>query len=264
MEARVSVGFLPGETSPAEPNKYIVRGTDAHAWPEVYFEDLGWISFEPTPRGETAPPGYTIEGGEASAGGVNLQSIGNEVQQPGRGRNASDLQDVRDPAGGEGAGNAPAPARDRGPSRWETAFENLLRAVVVAAFVFLLAVPLLKEMRTRRRYARANGSRGRATAAFLDFEDVAAELASPRHGSESAVSYARRISRSHRVPRPPAIRLARIFEAAQYAPGEIPEQQVTEARRLARDLRRSLWSEATWWERASRLFSPIRLLGRTS
>jgi transglutaminase-like putative cysteine protease len=264
MEARVSVGFLPGETSTAEPNNYIVRGTDAHAWPEVYFEDLGWISFEPTPRGETAPPGYTIEGGEPSAGGVNLQSIGNEVQQPGRGRNASDLQDVRDPAGGAGGGNAAGPTRDRGPSRWETAFENLLRAVVVAAFVFLLAVPLLKEVRTRRRYARANGSRGRATAAFLDFEDVAAELASPRHGSESAVAYARRISRSHRVPRPPAMRLARIFEAAQYAPGEIPEQQVTEARRLARDLRRSLWSEATWWERASRLFSPIRLLGRTS
>ena len=265
MEARVSVGFLPGETSPSEPNKYIVRGTDAHAWPEVYFQDLGWISFEPTPRAETAPPGYTVEGDGGTGGAVNLQSIGNEVQRPGQGRNESDLSDVRgNPAGATedvqpAGGNA-----DRGPSRWETAFENLLRALVITAFVLLLAVPLLKEARTRRRYARANGARGRATAAFLDFEDVAADLASPRNGSESAVAYAHRISRTHRVPRPPAMRLARIFEAAQYAPEEIPEQQVTEARRLARDLRRSLWSEATWWERASRLFSPFRLLGRAS
>ena len=263
MEARVSVGFLPGETSPDAPNEYIVRGTDAHAWPEVYFEDLGWISFEPTPRGETAPPGYTIEGGGQSTG-VNLQSIGNEVQDPTRGRNESDLQDVRDPSGGAQGPAATGGERNQGPSRWETAFANLLRALLVAGVAFLLTVPLLKEARTRRRYARADGNRDRATAAFLDFQDVAAELASPRSGSESAVSYARRISRTHRVPRPTAMRLARIFEAAQYAPAEIPEQQATEARRLARDLRRNLWSEATWWERASRLFSPVRLLGRTS
>lgn len=264
MEARVSVGFLPGETSPDAPNEYIVRGTDAHAWPEVYFEDLGWISFEPTPRGETTPPGYTIQAGGTTSPGVNLQSIGNEARIAGQDPNQNDLSDVRGNAAGatENVGGAGS-GRDQRPSRWETAFQNLLRALVVALIAFLFSVPMLKEMRTKRRYARADGARGRATAAFLDFEDVAAELASPRTGSESAVAYARRISRTHRVPRPPAMRLARIFEAAQYAPQDIPEQQVTEARRLARDLRRNLWSEATWWERASRLFSPVRLLGRT-
>lgn len=263
MEARVSVGFLPGETSPEAPNRYIVRGTDAHAWPEVYFEDLGWISFEPTPRAETAPPGYTLQGVAPSIAGVNLQTIGNEFQRPGGGRNQSDLQAVRDPAQGARDVAPTGPGRDAGPSRWETAFANLLRVLLLGALAFLIAVPMIKEARTKRRYALAGGARDRATAAFLDFQDVASELASPRSGAESAVAYARRISRSHRVPRPPALRLARIFEAAQYAPQEIPEQQVREARRLARDLRRSLWSEATWWERASRLFSPVRLFGRT-
>ena len=263
METRVSVGFLPGETSPDAPDEYIVRGTDAHAWPEVYFENIGWIAFEPTPRQETTPPGYTVEGVGATTAGVNLQSVENAAAAPGGRRANNDLQNVRDPGGATrdlgGLGNE----RDRTPNRWEVAFENLLRVLVIASFAFLLAVPLLKELRTRRRYARAEGTRGRATAAFLEFEDVAAELASPRSGAESAVAYARRISRSHRVPRPPALRLARIFEAAQYAPEEISEQLVTEARRLARQLRRNLWSEATWWERASRLFSPVRLLGRT-
>ncbi|MGH2754433.1 MAG: transglutaminaseTgpA domain-containing protein, partial [Actinomycetota bacterium] len=53
--ARVSVGFLPGEQDAAE-NRFTVRGTDAHAWPEVYFEDFGWIAFEPTPRPEAVTP----------------------------------------------------------------------------------------------------------------------------------------------------------------------------------------------------------------
>ena len=264
METRVSVGFLPGETSPEAPDEYVVRGTDAHAWPEVYFENLGWIAFEPTPREETTPPGYTVDGAGATTAGVNLQSVENAAAAPGGRRANNDLQDVRDPGGATRDIGGAGQRRDRNANRWEAAFENLLRVLVIAGFAFLLAVPLLKELRTRRRYARADGARSRATAAFLEFEDVAAELASPRSGAESAVAYARRISRSHRVPRPPALRLARIFEAAQYAPEEIPEQQVTEARRLARDLRRTLWSEATWWERASRLFSPVRLLGRTS
>ncbi|MBW3595286.1 MAG: transglutaminase domain-containing protein, partial [Actinobacteria bacterium] len=264
MEARVSVGFLPGSTSPSAPNQYVVRGTDAHAWPEVYFEDLGWISFEPTPRELTTPPGYTIQGGGTTPVGVNLQSERNRFVDPALREGGNNLQDFRDPAGAARGPADPTGAEDRGPTRWETAFANLLRVLTFGAIAFLLAVPLLKETRRKRRYARADGTRSRATAAFLDFEDAAAELASPRADAESAVAYVSRIARSHRVPRPPAIRLARIFEAAQYAPREIPPNQAVEAQRLASQLRRNLWSEATWWERASRLFSPTRLVGRQS
>jgi hypothetical protein len=32
-----------------------------HAWPEVYFEGVGWVRFEPTPQDRTsAPPAYTV------------------------------------------------------------------------------------------------------------------------------------------------------------------------------------------------------------
>ncbi|MBP2097237.1 transglutaminase-like domain-containing protein [Enterococcus rivorum] len=45
-------GFAPGERSydsAAATNKYTIRNSDAHSWPEVYFEGYGWIPFEPTP-----------------------------------------------------------------------------------------------------------------------------------------------------------------------------------------------------------------------
>jgi transglutaminase-like putative cysteine protease len=49
IPARVAVGFTPGNTDPDDPNLYRVLGRHAHAWPEVFFPDTGWVAFEPTP-----------------------------------------------------------------------------------------------------------------------------------------------------------------------------------------------------------------------
>lgn len=47
IPARMSIGYLPG--SFGSDGVAVVRGKDAHAWPEVYFDDVGWVRFEPTP-----------------------------------------------------------------------------------------------------------------------------------------------------------------------------------------------------------------------
>ena len=47
VPARMAVGFAQGEYE-RDSNKYVVRRLDAHAWPEVYFPDIGWVEFEPT------------------------------------------------------------------------------------------------------------------------------------------------------------------------------------------------------------------------
>jgi transglutaminase-like putative cysteine protease len=62
VPARLAVGLGEGERQ-EESNTYLVRQSDAHAWPEVYFPGLGWIEFEPTvsyppidrPLGENQP-----------------------------------------------------------------------------------------------------------------------------------------------------------------------------------------------------------------
>ena len=48
LPTRVAVGFTPGGYNP-DRGWYEVRGTNAHAWPEVWFADAGWVRFEPTP-----------------------------------------------------------------------------------------------------------------------------------------------------------------------------------------------------------------------
>ncbi|MCY7411977.1 MAG: DUF3488 and transglutaminase-like domain-containing protein [Salinibacterium sp.] len=58
IPARVAVGFTPGEAGPAPedgPIEYRVSTYNLHAWPELYFDGVGWVRFEPTPSRGVAP-----------------------------------------------------------------------------------------------------------------------------------------------------------------------------------------------------------------
>ena len=59
IPARLAIGFLPGRLS---QGSYTVRASDAHAWPELYFDGVGWLRFEPTPASTqpTVAPAYTL------------------------------------------------------------------------------------------------------------------------------------------------------------------------------------------------------------
>ncbi|WP_233203840.1 transglutaminase TgpA family protein [Halegenticoccus soli] len=47
VPARFVTGYTPGER--VGENEWVVRGLNAHAWVEVYFPDVGWVRFDPTP-----------------------------------------------------------------------------------------------------------------------------------------------------------------------------------------------------------------------
>ena len=47
LPARVVVGFVEGRYD-EDDDRYLVTEADAHTWPEVYFNGIGWIPFEPT------------------------------------------------------------------------------------------------------------------------------------------------------------------------------------------------------------------------
>ncbi len=69
IPARVSVGFTAGNFT---GERYSVLGKNAHAWPEVWFDELGWVPFEPTPgRGIPGAESYTNVAAEQDATGVD-------------------------------------------------------------------------------------------------------------------------------------------------------------------------------------------------
>jgi transglutaminase-like putative cysteine protease len=63
IPARLATGFTAG-TQAKQPDHYVVKTSDSHAWTEVYFQDYGWIRFEPTPGGQgtAVPPNYMGNG----------------------------------------------------------------------------------------------------------------------------------------------------------------------------------------------------------
>ncbi len=254
---RVAVGFLPGETGIAQPNSYTVRGNDAHAWPEVFFDELGWVAFEPTPRGSAPPPAYTSR--RPAPGGAAVPQVGaGPVRGQARGVAAlpRGLQDSRFAQ----SGRASREPRRPDPADWRGAFLRLTLVLLVFSVAFLIAVPATKEWWTRRQYHRATDPDARAEAAFAHFEREARDLASPRARAETASTYVGRLREMRVVPNGPAVRLADLFEAAVYSSEALSPEEADEAVGLVRRLRKELWAEAGWWQRVGRLFSPAPLL----
>lgn len=58
LPSRVAVGFLPGTRGAG--GRWDVSIRSMHAWPELFFDGLGWVRFEPTPS-VAAPPAHTGE-----------------------------------------------------------------------------------------------------------------------------------------------------------------------------------------------------------
>jgi transglutaminase-like putative cysteine protease len=78
LPARVAAGYLPGYIDTLT-GAHIVRVGDAHAWVEIYFQEHGWVAFDPTPRPD-ANLGFASRGGWLHFGfedytGVSLVSV---------------------------------------------------------------------------------------------------------------------------------------------------------------------------------------------
>ena len=50
IPARVAAGYAVSETSRGQSASVLIRGADAHAWPEIYLEDIGWVVVDLSPQ----------------------------------------------------------------------------------------------------------------------------------------------------------------------------------------------------------------------
>ena len=75
IPARVAVGFTTGKQ--IGEGTYSVTGRNAHAWPEVWFDGLGWVLFEPTPgRGASGAQSYTgVEAAQDTSTGTQQDGV---------------------------------------------------------------------------------------------------------------------------------------------------------------------------------------------
>jgi transglutaminase-like putative cysteine protease len=102
IPARYAVGYSTGQ--PRGNDTYLVRSMNAHAWVEVYFQDVGWVRFDPTPGGnrlatEAQLLERAVENGNASTEQVVRQLLEESDDSP---RGPGDSEFPGDGPGGSG------------------------------------------------------------------------------------------------------------------------------------------------------------------
>ncbi|MGW1377265.1 transglutaminase family protein [Streptomyces sp. NPDC002446] len=228
IPARVAVGFTPGTKQPDGTTSVSLK--DAHAWPELYFQGIGWTRFEPTPSRGTIPDYATPDTADTT-------DPGNPAPEPARPEAPADGPSAAPSCGpGEqqsdaGSGCLALPAQsgarpsDGGPSPWAVA------GIALAALLVLVlpAIPLL--WRLRKRSGRlAGGGPGAdgataALAAWHELLDTAWDFGILPDDSLTPRKAAARIIRIGKLPPEPAAaaqRIAAAVEQVLYAPRPQP------------------------------------------
>ena len=255
LPTRVVVGFhVPAGGG-------MVTGKDAVAWPEVLFNDIGWVPFDPMPLADGAtrpvepefipppPPSNTpppsVEPPSASAApSATIRSTTPAVAE------------------------APSTA---GPLA--ATIGGGLAGLVVVTF---LLIALLRAAQTRRRLSAADPAR-RVTGAWNEVLDGLTLAGHPPPASASAAevaSFAAVVAadrrRRPRAPRPaaPALDdLARDVNAVAFGGRTVfgpDEQTAAAARERAIAFRRALYRRRSWWRRMLWWFDPRPLRRRRS
>ena len=202
VPSRVAVGFTQGDAvgavddvtpgdgsdgSAAPATRYVVRGRHAHTWPEVYFDGVGWVAFEPTTgRGNPQAQSYTgIEPQQAEAppaqAATTAPATTTTLPIPGSTAVPGDQLDTVAP-------DAPGPGSAAGRPAWPF-------WVLAAGGVLAAAVLVGRVARRRRRFAglASDPRGGRVAVAWARaVEDLAAAGVAPG-AAETPTELARRV-----------------------------------------------------------------------
>ncbi|MFF0158347.1 DUF3488 and DUF4129 domain-containing transglutaminase family protein [Streptomyces sp. NPDC005263] len=271
IPARVAVGFAPG--SPQADGSVAVGLKDAHAWPELYFEGVGWTRFEPTPSRGTVPS-YTVP--DASGSTLPNPSQPSESAStaasaaPSASETCTPQQRKLDGCASQSPQAAVA-GNDDGP-RWYVLLAWVLGGL--AALAIPLA-PMLWRLRTRAVRLGGHG-RGEADVAlstlavWQELTDTAWDVGIEPDESQTPRTAAARIVRLGRLDPAAAASVHRVADAVEqvlYAPRPRPTAGLADdVRRAAVGLRstvsgstrlravvaprsaiRVVWALSEWW-----------------
>jgi hypothetical protein len=187
IPSRVAVGFLPGAANKENKGlfgrEFTVTSHDLHAWPELYFDGVGWIPFEPTP-GRGVVPSYAVHD-------INLDPLPNAV-----------APDITVPTGAATAGPRFDPGQQNGPTGSATSAKSgppawigwLWFGSVVLILLVLGLFPAFMRAATRgRRLGALRNNVATPSVAWQEILDTAEDIGARLHDTatprENAVGF---------------------------------------------------------------------------
>ncbi len=260
IPSRIAIGYTPGTRQ--KNGTWQVTTADAHAWPELYFPDLGWLRFEPTPsgpdgQGTAQQPSYAITGPPA----FHVTGPGSKIGQPTTkpGIATRPVGHVKAPGTGKVGTDQGITPRQPGHFRWPVG--QILLALLALLAVVAVTPGIARIVSRRRRWHAAEGDTGLARAAW---QEVCADLDDfglTHRLSESPRAMARRVSADAHIDesaRQAISRVATVVERCRYA--AVPASAAG-IRADVTEVRRALARSSSMSRRLRARFVPASVIG---
>ncbi|MFG1701853.1 transglutaminaseTgpA domain-containing protein [Nonomuraea sp. M3C6] len=228
IPSRVAIGYTGGTKI---GDRWTVGTNDSHSWPELYFEGVGWLPFEPTPsgslgQGSARAPAYTqprpTSTGEAATPTPGAtSSSADEPLDPQARRNPREL----DREGQIATGGLP-------PDDSMPLIGKI--GIGAGALLLILLIPAGVRLVTRNRRVRTlgwkvsepsdelaarmvSGSRGHPSvaAAWAELDDVLYDYGMARQTSETPRTLARRLTQQYEFDADSAAAITAIASAVE-------------------------------------------------
>jgi transglutaminase-like putative cysteine protease len=228
LPARVAVGFTPGELDP-ETGEYVVRGYNAHAWPEVYLDGYGWVAFEPTPgRGMPGAQEYTgIPEAQAQSGDPSTATT-----VPAQG--SAPLDTTTTTAAPPVAPPAVPSVEDDSGLPWIRPLLMVLAILVGVPLLWIAGLAARRVLHRRRRRHGATTAPARVLVAWDEATEALARAGAPPNPWETASEFASRAAGATGIDRRPLLGLAGLTTQVIYGTDEIPDDVAEQAVAVAR------------------------------
>ena len=227
IPSRVVVGFTVGDPMPSYLPTYAVYGRNAHAWPEILLEGIGWVAFEPTPgRGNpatTSTTGVAPQQAPTPPGGTEEAAPPATAPPP-----STTSPPTSTPEDAEVGADPPSPDEGDGPP--------LVLLLAAAVLALALAVTVLRWRRRSRRRDRATALG--ALAAWSAALSLLDERGLHPGDQETPGEFADRVRR--RLGTGAMVELARIESKRRWAPDPPDAEDVAQADAAATRLERFL------------------------
>lgn len=213
-EMGIPCRYVQGYNASADSDGIItVRQSSAHAWPEVYFDNAGWIAFEPTP-GFSVPAGWKTAGKKLPSPEPEI-SIPYSIPQP---EPITDEPDI--------------PAEEE-----KSGIDPLIFIIPFAGVIcFLVLFYLVSRMVSRRRYSRMNSY---DKYRFITGQSLRflGHLGYHMEEGETLSEFRDRITASDDTGIKEHLGFIPVYETVLYSTRGITDEDVTSAERICDDLR---------------------------
>jgi transglutaminase-like putative cysteine protease len=218
IPARVAMGYTPGESLGG--GKYVVKQKDSHAWPELYFQNAGWLRFEPTPGGaggqsSAFAPTYTTPQPKQASPSVK------PTETPSAAPTAAP-SDKTDPR------NREKPDQSTDSTKKDDFSLPIGWISAIAALLLLLAAPWLTHfLAQRRRWSTAADPTAASRAAWAQLRTDALDHGLAWRTSETPRALARRLTEELHLQPTTSVPLARIAQAEELTRYAGPDHALT-------------------------------------